>query len=67
MNYYTVLEIVCENYIVIWQVIYDIMLIRKGKMWSSHRGSEEMSLISIHEDASSIPGLAQGVKDLVLP
>ena len=37
------------------------------KLGSSYCDSVETNLTSIHEDEGSIPGLAQWVKDLVLP
>ena len=40
---------------------------RKTFFWSSHCGAAETNPTSIDEDSSLIPGLAQWVRELVLP
>ena len=43
-----------------------IFSLEKYRCWSSHRGAAEMNLTRNDEVESSIPGLAQWVKDPVL-
>ena len=40
---------------------------KKEEAWSSHCGTVEMNPTNIHEDVGLILGLAQWVKDPVLP
>ena len=48
------------------KIYINIYLIQNNYFWSSHRGSAEAILASIHEDEGSIPGVAQWVKDPAL-
>ena len=50
-----------------WALIQNDRFPCKKRSGSSHCDSGVMNPISIHEDLGSIPGLAQWVKDPVLP
>ena len=45
----------------------NVLALISQKFRSSHCGTGEMNLTRIHEDEALIPGLAQWVKDPVLP
>ena len=44
-----------------------IIFIKNLSIGNSHCGAAETNPTSVHENAGSIPGLSQGVKDLALP
>ena len=44
--------------------IFSMTILQKiHENWSSHHGSAEINLTSIHEDSGSVPGLVQWIKD----
>ena len=45
---------------------FELKLLKKPPMWSSHRGSAVTNLTGIHDNVGLIPSLIQWVKDLVL-